>query len=70
MPRYLVKFVKQVLSDQGQNFRPVQRSFEIDAADRKMAAKSAERLFCEQQRVSDWTLFADEVIVGEADYPS
>ena len=70
MPRYVVKFVKQVVSDQGQNVRAVQRSIEVDAANRKMAATSAQRLFCEQECVGDWTLHADEVIVSEADFPS
>jgi hypothetical protein len=70
MPRYVVKFVKQMVSDQGQNFSSVQSSIEVDAANRNTAATSAQRLFCEQEHVGDWTLHADEVIVSEADFPS
>lgn len=70
MPRFVVKFVKQLASDQGHNFTCVQRSIEIDAKNRKEAVTSAKRLFCEQEQVADWSLHADEVIVCEADFPS
>jgi hypothetical protein len=70
MPHYVAKFVKHLTSDQGQNFAAVQRSIEVDAADRDQAATSAKTLFCETEHLADWSLHADEMIISEADFPS
>ena len=70
MARYIVKFFKEVMGDNGHEADVCQGTLEVDAANRLDAAEHAKREFCEQQRLADWSLHADRVSVAETEYPS
>jgi hypothetical protein len=70
MARYVARFLKNVLGDNGCEAEICQRSLEVDAANRAHAAEVAKLKFCETENVKDWLLHADRVQIVEADFPS
>ncbi|CCE05310.1 conserved hypothetical protein [Bradyrhizobium sp. STM 3843] len=70
MSRYVVKFMKDVLGENGRECEICQSSVEIDAANENLAAELAKKKFCEMQALRDWSLHADRIQVKSADYPS
>jgi hypothetical protein len=70
VPRYIVKFTKNVLSDSGHQATIIERAFDLTARDREEAKQLAKRRFCDLEGVGDWSLHADEILVEEADFPS
>jgi hypothetical protein len=70
MSRYVVRFMKVVLGDNGHEAEICQRSMEVDAADKPHASDLAKVSFCESERVKDWSLHADSVHVTAAEWPS
>jgi hypothetical protein len=70
MARYVVRFMKHVLGQNGHEAEICQRSMEIDAADKLNATDLAKVRFCENERVKEWSLHADRVQVTEAEFPS
>jgi hypothetical protein len=70
MPRFLVRFMKDVTGDNGHEVEICQASLEIDAPGKAQARQQAKRQFCENQRLQDWSLHADRISVLEADFPS
>jgi hypothetical protein len=70
MPRYVVRFVKDVLGENGRQAEICQSSMEIDAKDKVDATELAKKNFCGAQHLSDWSLHADRIQVSDADFPS
>lgn len=70
MPRYMVRFVKDVLGENGRQAEICQRSMEIDANNKLDAAELAKKSFCGIERLSDWSLHADRIQIADADLPS
>jgi hypothetical protein len=70
MARYVARFMKNVLGDNGHEAEICQRSIEIEASCVTDAAELAKTRFCESERVRDWLLHADRVQVTDAEFPS
>jgi hypothetical protein len=70
MARYMVKFVKNLVTDTGQQMEVVQQSFDIDAPTQGEALELAKKCFCNGEQISEWTQRADRMLVEEADFPS
>jgi hypothetical protein len=66
MARYVVRFMKDVLGENGHEAEICQRSMEIDAADKLHASDLAKVRFCKNESVKEWSLHADRVHVTEA----
>jgi hypothetical protein len=70
MARYVARFMKDVLGENGHEAEICQRSIEIEAKSRGHAAELAKITFCETENVRDWFLHADRVHVADAEFPS
>jgi hypothetical protein len=70
MARYIARFMKDVLGDNGHGAEICQRSIEIEASSHGHAAELAKIQFCESENVKDWVLHADRVQVTDAEFPS
>jgi hypothetical protein len=70
MPRYMVRFVKDVLGDNGRQAEICQSSMEIDAKNKLDAAELAKKNFCGLEHLSDWSLHADRIQIVDAEFPS
>jgi hypothetical protein len=70
MARYVARFLKNVLGDNGCEAEICQRSLEVEAANQLDAAEVAKLRFCETENVKDWVLHADRVQIIEASFPS
>lgn len=70
MARYIARFMKNVLGENGHETEICQRSIEIEATTTGHAAELAKIRFCETENVKDWSLHADRVRVVDADFPS
>ena len=70
MARYIARFMKDVLGENGHEAEVCQRSIEIEAPSRVHAAELAKMKFCETENVRDWLLHADRVHVTGAEFPS
>lgn len=70
MARYIARFMKNVLGENGHETEICQRSIEIEATTTGHAAELAKIRFCEKENVKDWSLHADRVRVVDADFPS
>ncbi len=70
MARYIVRFMKDVLGENGHEAEICQRSMEVDAADKLCASDLAKVRFCESECVKEWSLHADRVQVTEAEFLS
>jgi hypothetical protein len=70
MSRYVARFMKNVLGENGHEAEICQHSIEIEAPSLIDAAELAKMKFCESQRVGDWLLHADRVHVTDAEFPS
>ena len=70
MARYIARFMKSVLGDNGHEAEICQRSIEIDAPSVTDAAEMAKVRFCEAENVQDWVLHADRVHVTDAEFSS
>ena len=70
MARYVARFMKDVLGENGHEAEICQRSIEIEAPSRVHAAELAKTKFCETENVRDWLLHADRVHVADAEFPS
>ena len=70
MARYIARFMKNVLGENGHEAEICQRSIEIDAPCVTDAAELAKMKFCESENVRDWLLHADRVHVIDAEFPS
>ena len=70
MPRYVVRFLKDVLGENGRETEVCQSTLEVDASNEGHAAELAKKKFCEAQALRDWSLHADRIHVKAADFPS
>lgn len=70
MSRYVVRFMKDVLGENGRQREVCQSSLEIDALNEGHAKEVAKQKFCEQQSLCDWSLHADRIRIETADFPS
>jgi hypothetical protein len=70
MSRYIVRFIKDVLGENGREAQICQRAIEVDAEDRSEATELAKRNFCKSEKLRDWSLHADRIQVQETDFPS
>lgn len=70
MSRFVVRFMKDVLGDNGRETEICQSAMEVDAPNEGHAAELAKRRFCEAQALRDWSLHADRIQVKAADFPS
>jgi hypothetical protein len=69
MARYVVRFMKVMLGENGHETEICQRSMEVDAADKLKAADLAMVSFCESECVKEWSLHADRVHITDAEFP-
>jgi len=70
MPRFVARFYKHVLGDNGQESDICQCVVDLDVLDNAQAREVAKRKFCEMHGIQDWTLHADRFDVRSADFPS
>jgi hypothetical protein len=70
MTRYVARFMKNVLGDNGHEAEICQRLVEIEATCIADAAELAKTKFCEREHVRDWLLHADRVHVTDSEIPS
>lgn len=70
MARYVARFMKNVLGENGKQAEICQRSIEIDAPSVGDAAQLAKVRFCEAENVPDWSLHADRVHIADTEFPS
>jgi hypothetical protein len=70
MSRFVVRFMKDVLGQNGRESEICQRSLEVDASNEGQATELAKRKFCETEALRHWSLHADRIQVKQADFPS
>ena len=70
MSWFVVRFMKDVLGDNGRHCEVCQSSVEVDASNEDEAAEVAKQTFCRMQHLNDWSLHADRVNIRAADFPS
>jgi hypothetical protein len=70
MSRFVVRFMKDVLGDNGRESEVCQSSVEVDAPNEGQATEMAKRKFCELQSLCDWSLHADRIKISAAEFPS
>ena len=70
MSRFVVRFMKDVLGENGREREVCQGSLEIDALTESQATELAKQKFCETQALCDWSLHADRIQIRSADFPS
>jgi hypothetical protein len=70
MARYIARFMKGVLGENGHESEICQRSLEIEASNKGHAAELAKIKFCESENVKNWFLRADRVNIMDAEFPS
>ena len=70
MPRYIVRFVKDVLGENGHVCEICQATVELDARNDRHAEENAKQKFCEIYATHDWSLHADRFKLDPADFPS
>jgi hypothetical protein len=70
MARYVARFMKNVLGENGHEAEICQRSIEIEAPSVIDATELAKMRFCETERVGNWLLHADRVHLTDSEFPS
>ena len=70
MARYIARFMKRVLGENGHEAEICQRSVEIEAPSVTDAAELAKIKFCDTENVRDWLLHAERIHVTDAEFPS
>jgi len=70
MSKFVVRFMKDVLGENGRQAEICQRSLEVDASDEGQATELAKKKFCEREALCDWSLHADRIHIRQSDFPS
>jgi hypothetical protein len=70
MARYIARFMKDVLGENGHGKEICQRSIEIEAQNSRHAVELAKMKFCETEQVKEWFLHADRVHIADAEFPA
>lgn len=66
MAHFVVRFLKDVVGDQGQLCEACQRTIDVDARDETEATLLAKQEFCKCHGNRDWSLHADRIDVKPA----
>jgi hypothetical protein len=61
MSLFVIRFMKDVLGDNGCEREVCQGLLEVDASDEGQATEMAKQKFCELQALRDWSLHADRI---------
>jgi hypothetical protein len=70
MHRYLVRFMKRVLGENGHEVEICQRWIEVQAANEPDAIRVAKTQFCLAENIANWDRHADRIEIAEADFAS
>lgn len=70
MARFVVRFMKDVLGDNGHEAEICQCCVDVDAPDVHSAVELAKERFCESEEVLNWSIHADRIEIKAADFPS
>ena len=70
MSWFVVRFMKDVLGENGCHCEVCQSTVEVDASNESEAAEVAKQTFCRMQHLNDWSLHADRFNIRAADFPS
>ncbi|WP_440641438.1 hypothetical protein ACSHT2_10130 [Bradyrhizobium sp. PUT101] len=70
MAHFTVRFLKNVIGDQGKSCEICQCIVDVDARDAAEATLLAQQQFCEFREIGDWSRHADRIDVQPADFPS
>jgi hypothetical protein len=70
MSRFVVRFMKHVLGENGREAEICQGALEVNASNEGQATELAKKQFCEAQALHHWSLHADRIQVIAADVPS
>ena len=70
MSRFVVRFMKDVLGENGHECEVCQGSLEVDASSEGLATEMAKQKFCQQQALCDWSLHADRIRIEMIDIHS
>ncbi|MDR3488932.1 MAG: hypothetical protein P4M05_29005 [Bradyrhizobium sp.] len=70
MSWFIVRFMKDVLGENGRQCEVCQSVVEVEAANETQAVEIAKQKFCQTQQLHDWSLHADRINVKAADFPS
>jgi hypothetical protein len=69
MSLFVVRFMKDVLGENGHEIEICQRSLEVDASSEGQATELAKKKFCEKEALCEWSLHADRIQIRQADFP-
>jgi len=67
MAHFVVRFMKDVLGENGREQEICQSTLEIDALNVAEAAELAKQKFCKAKALCDWSLHADRIQIKAAD---
>jgi hypothetical protein len=70
MSRFVIRFMKDVLGDNGREAEVCQGTLEVDASNEGQATELAKQKFCETQALCHWSLHADRIQIRAAEFPS
>ncbi len=70
MARFVVRFMKDVLGDNGHEAEICQYCVDVDAPDVGGAVELAKKMFCDTEEVLNWSVHADRIEIKAADFPS
>jgi hypothetical protein len=70
MSRFVVRFMKDVLGENGHECEICQGLLEVDASSEGLATEMAKLKFCQQQALCDWSLHADRIRIEPVDFHS
>jgi len=64
MTRYIARFMKNVLGENGHEVEICQRVVEVEASTKNRACEAAKVSFCQLENVGEWSLHADSITVS------
>lgn len=70
MAHFVVRFLKDILGDNGHESEVIENELEIDAEDEVLAEELAKRQFCQLHSTGNWSLHADRIEIKPAEFPS
>jgi hypothetical protein len=70
MSLFVVRFMKDVLGENGREIEICQRSLEVDASNEGQATELAKKKFCEKEALCEWSLHADRIQIRQSDLPT
>ncbi|SDK26894.1 MULTISPECIES: hypothetical protein [Bradyrhizobium] len=69
MTKYIARFMKNVLGENGHEVEICQRVVKVEASTKNQACEMAKLSFCQLENVSEWWLHADSFIVSAVRNP-